>query len=874
MQIKAQFVVSGIIKSTENKTLSSSVVLKDAQGNIVAFSNTGNNGQYKIKFNKIGKYTLSAASLSYSTEEKEIILSENKKEQNFDFELRYNEKEISEVIVTGNRPISIKKDTIIYDVKSFLKGNEQVVEDILKNLPGIDVDRSGKVSYNGKEVENIMIEGDDMFGKTYTTLSKNMPSRPIDKVELYQKYSKNRLLKGIEESEKVALNLKLKEDAKNIWFGKLETSATVATEERYDASINVMNFSKKTKHYFLGNYNNLGYDKSGGESFSYSASAIDDYQLGNYERSNTLISTSNSGLNFSTDKYNFNNQKYLSLNSVFNPSKKLNIKNKGFVQWDKSKFYRNSIDNYFLEENSFTNKEDYKEENPVFKFNEKVDITYNISSDKMLETSTLFNIGEKENNNYLVFNNLNINTFNKTKNVLFNQNITYTHKIGNQQVLVLKTNYKTETSPQNYKDGSFIYQSVFPDYPTTDNQQQKSNDKMQFAGLNAHYYNRLRNNDLFELELGNEFRIDDFYSHYFLKSGTSILANPEDFQNNLSFNTNNLFLNSSYNKQIKKLKLGAKIELHQINNYLKNKTENKVNKQNYFYVNPSLVAQYQINDKNKISANYSLNRTNYGIMNLYSNYALLGFRSFNSGLDNIAQANSSNASLVYSLGNFSDKFFGFINVGYNKNDKYISSRSNISQNFNLTESYMAKNKKSFYVNGQVNKYTNLISSNIKINFGYNQSNYQNYVNSSEERKIVSKNYNYGMEVRSGFSGFFNYHIGTNWMTSEFKQSDYSKAVTNGMSFLDLYFTFGSNFFIKASTELYNFGNMKGKDSYLFSNLISHYSVIKNKFGINFTINNLTNTEIFRTNSISDINSSITQYKLLPRYFLLGFEYSF
>ena len=70
--------------------------------------------------------------------------------------------------------------------KYFLKGNEEVVEDLLKNIPGLEIDRSGAIKVDGIEIEKIMVEGDDFFKKGYRMISKSMPSSPIDKIELLQ----------------------------------------------------------------------------------------------------------------------------------------------------------------------------------------------------------------------------------------------------------------------------------------------------------------------------------------------------------------------------------------------------------------------------------------------------------------------------------------------------------------------------------------------------------------------------------------------------------------------------------------------------------------------------------------------------------------
>lgn len=156
-----------------------------------------------------------------------------------------------------------QKDTIIFDVKSFSRGNEQVVEDLLKNLPGFNVDADGTIKIGNQEIEKVMVEGDDLFEKGYKLLTKNMPANPVEKVELYQHYSNNKHLKGIENSDKVAINLTLKDDFKRQWFGTISGAYGLVSENRYELKTNLMNFGKKNKYYFLSNFNNIGLDAVG-----------------------------------------------------------------------------------------------------------------------------------------------------------------------------------------------------------------------------------------------------------------------------------------------------------------------------------------------------------------------------------------------------------------------------------------------------------------------------------------------------------------------------------------------------------------------------------------------------------------------------------
>jgi hypothetical protein len=141
--------------------------------------------------------------------------------------------------------------------------------------------------------------------------------------------------------------------------------------------------------------------------------------------------------------------------------------------------------------------------------------------------------------------------------------------------------------------------------------------------------------------------------------------------------------------------------------------------------------------------------------------------------------------------------------------------------------------------------------------------------------VKSNSYNYGLELRSGFKGLFNYHIGTKWNTNKIETSTINNSFTDNVSFLDLSFVFNDKFNIQFQTERYFFGSLdKENNTYYFLDFDARYTIKKNKLTLALTGKNLFNTETFRTFSISDIGTSTTEFRLLERFVLLKMEYRF
>ncbi|HBS12740.1 MAG TPA: hypothetical protein DEO36_09400, partial [Flavobacteriaceae bacterium] len=545
----------------------------------------------------------------------------------------------------------------------------------------------------------------------------------------------------------------------------------------------------------------------------------------------------------------------------------------GFFNWDENDFFRNSIQTFTTNGTNFTNTEDFTLRNKKFIGFGKIDLNYEISRTKTLEITTKYNNQNDNISSNLIFNNITTRENLKTNNTLFDQKITFTNKFKDTKVFLLTGRYINEKAPQNYSVNQFFYQDLFPSSSNSNNVIQQSENKMKFAGFNAHLLDRKKNDNLLELQLGNEFRQDNLNTTFKLLENTNILDIPNGFQNKTIYQTNDLYLKTKYRIKLNNLALTGKLDFHQLFNSLEN--NNISENENPFIINPTLGFDWEINKKNKITSSYSYNTTNARIFDVYDNYVLRSFRSLSKGTGGFNQLDSSTLTFNYQLGNWSDLFFVNTSVVYNKNFDFFSSNSTLTQNYTQSERILIKDRKSVTIFADLNNYIKIISSNLKLVSSYTKSNYKNVVNNSELREINAINYNYGFELRSGFQGIFNYHFGSKWRTNQIEASAINNSFTNNVSFMDLSFDINDKFNFQIQTERYFFGNIDANNStYYFADLKARYKLKKNKITLSLQGKNLFNTETFRTFSISDISTSTTEYRLLERFVLLKLEYRF
>ncbi len=870
----SQTIFKGLVSNIDNKPiLYVNISIKiDSSNVILAYTYSKKNGEYLLKTNEIGKFHLTFSALGYETEMIVIEITDIKKKIINTIILKEKSLELDEVIIHAEKPIIVKKDTVEIKASKYIKPSDATVEDLLKKIPGVTVNSEGTIKIGNQEIEKLMIDGDDFFERGYKILSKNMPPYQIDKIQLLQKYSNNKLLKGIEESDKVALNLVLKDDAKRQWFGNFGLGYDVTLNNRYDIKSYLMNFGKKNKYIFLTNFNNIGYDATGDinhliRPFRYG----DPASIGDNQSANTLLNLHSFTPNFKASRTNFNNAKLASVNAIFTLSKKVKLKTLGFFNWDENDFFRNRTQTFTANATNFTNTEDYILRKKKFISFGKIDLTYDITKTKTLEVTTKYNNQEDNSNSNLVFNTQQTTEKLKTRNTLFDQKITYTNKFKTNKVFLLTGRYIDEKTPQNYNINQFFYQDLFSSFPNVNNVQQLSENKMQFAGFEAHLLDRKENGNLLEIQFGNQYRKDNLLSSLVLKENATVLETPTEYQNNTTYFSNDLYINTKYSVKLKDVTITSKLDFHQLFNQLE---QNNTIKQQPFFLNPKINFDWKINKKNKILMFYAYNTTNAKILDVYNNYILTSFRSFSNGTGNFNQLDASTLNFNYQLGDWSDKFFSNVFIIYNKNHDFFSTNSLITQNYSQSDKIVIKDREIFTIFSDLNRYFKTISSNLKLDLGFSKSNYKNIINNSELREISSTNYNYGFELRSGFQGVFNYHFGSKWTINEIK-STIDNSFTNNVSFLDLSFDFNSKFDVQLQTERYFFGNTgQENNTYYFADLEARYKLKKNKLTFSLSGKNLFNTETFKTYSISDISTSTTEYRLLPRYLLLKMAYRF
>ncbi len=266
------YTLSGIVYDTVGQPIEAAqLTISTFDKKVIAYTFTDELGKYILKFSTSqDSILLNVTRLGYVPYL--LKIKANIGTQDIVLSIASNSL-LSEITVTDKKPIREEGDTINYSVEKFIDGSEINVEDILAKLPGFTVDKgTGKIKYQGREIKKILLDGDDLTDNNYKVLSKNLSADWLEEVEVLKKFSDKRLLKGIKKSDDIAINLKLKEDAKAPLFGNLTLGA--GTTKKYTAGAELLSYQKKIKLFAVLESNNTGRDLEISDLDTYTASQL------------------------------------------------------------------------------------------------------------------------------------------------------------------------------------------------------------------------------------------------------------------------------------------------------------------------------------------------------------------------------------------------------------------------------------------------------------------------------------------------------------------------------------------------------------------------------------------------------------------------
>ena len=234
------------------------VMLKTEDGKaILRHTTTDEKGAFSLEASMMENRMLTFSLMGY--ESVNLPLQTDKKE--YRVSLKPKTIQMKEVTVKAPK-IRTKGDTIVYNVSRFADAQDKTIADVLKKMPGIDVETNGRISYNGKAINKFYIEGLDMLEGRYGIATNSIPQQDVSTIEVMENHQPVRALEEIEFSEQAALNVKLKKDARARWLAVLHGGAGFSPA-LWKGDLSLMQFKGNGQQMYTYKGNNTGNDVTG-----------------------------------------------------------------------------------------------------------------------------------------------------------------------------------------------------------------------------------------------------------------------------------------------------------------------------------------------------------------------------------------------------------------------------------------------------------------------------------------------------------------------------------------------------------------------------------------------------------------------------------
>jgi outer membrane receptor protein involved in Fe transport len=330
--VAQRIIIKGQVMAPDEKPLPSATVilLNPTDSSLVNFGATNTDGFFELKNIKYGNYLLKITFVGNKTFSRTI--SPTPGQLILDLGVVKMEEattKLDEVIVMAEKtPVQIKGDTIEYNATAFKTKQNDNVEELLKKLPGVEVETDGTVKAQGEEVKKVTVDGREFFGRDPKLATRNLPADAIDKVQVFDKKSDQTEFTGIDDGQREkTINLELKEEKRNGVFGNV--TGGIGTDERFTGKLSLNRFKKGQQLSFIGQGNNIndqnfstadyinfsGGLNSGGGAVRIGGAGGGGISLNTGGRQNGLMTSYAAGLNFSEA---FSNKTELATSYFFN----------------------------------------------------------------------------------------------------------------------------------------------------------------------------------------------------------------------------------------------------------------------------------------------------------------------------------------------------------------------------------------------------------------------------------------------------------------------------------------------------------------------------------------------------------------------------
>ena len=671
-----QLKFTGLVKGANGPIASANLQLKNAEQELLAFSASNTTGLYVLEADVTGNKVLYLIA-SYIGVKRDTLkidmATQSESIVNHDFTLADDALQLEQINIKSKSPLATSaNDTTKYNVARLTSAEDKNLESVIKKMPGMKVTNDGTIYFNQQRINKVLLEGDDMTGENYKTITQNLKPNLVEEVQAIEHYVENDLLNGIISSDEVVLNLKIK-DKKSI-SGSVD--AGYGTANRRDISTNLISFYHELKVFSYFNHNNIG---------KYQADLLNLSDINAAKPSNKLLSHTIEDNNpFDGDYFRLNNSLSGSISLVNRVNKDLKITLGVYAIRNKLFDERYRFQQFYLPDTILTEERESRNSN-----NKNYQVEWSadqrINAQSRLFATVAYTIKDE---NYRANSAASFN-LNAADVVLQQQGdrsgnlraaLKYIFKANPSTAFVATANFSYEKLDQAYDSQSDLYARI-PYFENARRLLQKVDARLNTASLDLQGLKKAGNH-YFYLNLGANLSKSDLTTGLYQLDGPSQGQIGGQFANQNETESSDLYLGPKYTFDNRTIKFQLMLKAHLRKTHIYNRDSL------FFYLQPTLNFKAKITENQDVLFVYQLKNVIPDQLLYYRNFVFTDLRNVNRGLDQFRAFFQHQAALTYINNSFSADYMsfrvgadasysrlGWINTNFFDNEIYFSQMS-------------------------------------------------------------------------------------------------------------------------------------------------------------------------------------------------------
>lgn len=819
------------------------------ESKIVKYTQTSQTGTYEIKLSAIpDNHTLYFSIMGYAPQT--INLSNSR----YQYDVRLTEQAtlLKEVVVKAPG-IRQRGDTITYMVSSFADAQDKSLADVLKKMPGIEVEKSGAIKYNGVAINKFYIEGKDLLGGRYGLATNNVHQQDVGSVEVMENHQPIKALKDISFSQNPAINIRLKEDAKARWAGTAKVG-TGFDPFLWSAELFLMRFTAKTQSLNTYKANNTGIDVTQ-EIQSFSFDEMMNQYSKNYRLDNYINVQPDKLSDIDASRARFNKSHMVSTNNLWALSKDFDLTSQ--ISYTNNRLNSDNFSNaiYYLKDSTILTNIG---ESALSKQN-------HLSADVVLTANTPTYYLKNKLNADLLWDNINmdiIGTFPNTQSA----SIPY-HRFSNDLEILKRSGNKT------YTLNSFNLYQIKPQHLSVT---RKDEQQEQDVRSSAFYTNTNTSMGFYVKPVTIAVKLGIIGVFRSTKSELSGISDTlGTLKNNLSMNYLNIYASPEleYKKNGLEAKFNMPIAFAPYRYH--DKTIQAKESTTKLLVSPRLYLRYYFTSRLSASISAQLAQNPVEEQQFYNGLILQNYRNLSRGFVNYNTANQKSLGLNIAYKRPLNTLF--INTSavrsWNKSNR-VSNRSFINDYVLNTFIPQDNSSKIWMLDGNISKGLDIINGMVSVRSSY--MSYEGFLFQNGDKTPYSSSvWNITSKINSKIAAWCNFSYEFNYADSRLnvKETQTHSSSKSTSQVLTCYFIPSKKWQLQLIGEHY-YNKMPANSKQFFLTDAEVTYSLASGWELNLSVKNIFDQNTYSYTIYDGLTSISKKYQIRPRNFLASIFFRF